>query len=154
LIRSFTYDVVTRATPKLAWEVFSNWRRWQTFSTAYGTVEWIQGEPWSVGSRLRIEILRPFDIVVDHVITGCEPGRSVAWIDNVLGAVIEQSVSFEQLPTKETRVSVSVHIVGADSVNVGDNDAEQLVRQFTEEWYTNFRTVCDELSHGPMRKGA
>jgi Polyketide cyclase / dehydrase and lipid transport len=152
LIRSFSYQVITRATPKLAWEVFSNWRRWQTFSSAYGSLEWVQGEPWAVGSRLRIEILRPIYADVDHVITACEPGRSVAWIDNVLGAVLEQWVAFEELPSGGTSVTVSVNIAGGDLVKVGDQDPEKLVREFTEEWYENFRVVCDELSPAPGKE--
>src|SRR3974390_3290714 len=52
------YNVETRATPAMAWDVFADWTLWPRFSDWYGSLRWTQGEPWKKGSRLRIEILR------------------------------------------------------------------------------------------------
>ena len=146
MIQKFRYEVVTKATAGLAWEVFSNWRRWHTFSNVYGSLEWTQGSPWAAGSRLRIEIIQPVHIFVEHLITYCDPGKKVGWIDNVFGAVIEQWVSFETMAGGFTRVSLVGEMVGGESLEVGGKPAMSLIQDFTRGWYENFRTVCDQLS--------
>ena len=142
----FKYEVVTRASSKLAWEVFSNWRRWHSFSNIYGSLTWKQGTPWSVGSRLLIEIVQPVHAFIDHVITFCEPEKRVGWIDNAFGVAIEQWVSFETLPSKDTRVTLVGEIVGGESLQISERSSLEHVIQFTKTWYDNFKIVCDELA--------
>jgi hypothetical protein len=146
LIHKFRYEVVTRATTELAWEVFSNWRRWHTFSNIYGSLDWTQGTPWTEGSRLRIEVVQPLHMFIDHVITFCEPGRKVGWIDNAFGVVMEQWVTFQKMVDGNTRVTLTGEMVGGESITVAGLTAEKLIEKFTRNWYENFRTVCDEMS--------
>src|SRR5438445_12744174 len=80
----FQYCVTTKASCKLAWEVFSNWRRWNEFANIYGEVAWREGRPWEAGSRLDIEVLEPVKTVVSHLITNCSPrtkwdGSTTRW---------------------------------------------------------------------------
>jgi len=146
LISKFRHEVVTKASPKLAWEVFSNWRRWHTFSSVYGSLEWTQGTPWTEGSRLRIEIISPMHLFIDHVITFCEPGSKVGWIDNAFGVVLEQWVTFQRTADGVTRVTVISEMVGGEAINIAGKNAIELLQDFTRTWYENYRTVCDELS--------
>ena len=146
MINKFRHEVVTKASPTLAWEVFSNWRRWHTFSNIYGSLEWAQGTPWTEGSRLRIEIVRPLHMYIDHVITFCEPANKVGWIDNAFGVVLEQWVTFQKTVDGVTRVTVVSEMVGGESINIGGRNAMDLLEDFTRTWYENYRTVCDELS--------
>jgi len=126
--------------------VFSNWRRWHTFSNIYGSLDWTQGTPWTEGSRLRIEVVQPLHMFIDHVITFCEPGRKVGWIDNAFGVVMEQWVTFQKMVDGNTRVTLTGEMVGGESITVAGLTAEKLVEEFTRNWYENFRTVCDEMS--------
>src|SRR5260370_15338866 len=100
----FQYCMTTKASRKLAWEVFSNWRRWNEFANIYGEVAWREGKPWEAGSPLDIEVLEPVKTVVSHGITNCQPARKVAWIDHALGRVLAPRVSCEEHPKKGTRV--------------------------------------------------
>ncbi len=146
MIRTFQYEVVTRATSKLAWEVFSNWRRWHSFSNVYGSLTWKQGDPWTAGSRLLIEIVQPVHFFIDHVITFCDPARRVGWIDNAFGVAIEQWVTFETLPSSDTKVRLYGEMVGGEDMEIGGRNAFDHIVEFTRSWYENFRTVCDELA--------
>jgi hypothetical protein len=146
LIQKFRYEVVTKATATLAWEVFSNLRRWHTFSNVYGSLEWTHGSPWTQGSRLRIEIVQPVHMFVEHLITHCDPAKKVGWIDNTFGIVLEQWVTFQSLANGHTRVTLQGEMVGGESVDVSGQTAWSLVEGFTHTWYDNFRTVCDQLS--------
>jgi len=143
--RRFSYEVMVKAGPKLAWEVFSDWRRWHTFSNVYGRLEWTKGQPWSVGSRLSIEVLRPVHTVIDHVITHCEPAERVGWIDHALGVTIEQWVVFEPRNGSGTLVHVTGDIVGSE-LDLNGVPLHQFFRDFTREWYEAYREVCNQLA--------
>lgn len=152
----FEYGVTTKASRQLAWEVFSNWRRWKEFASVYGQVEWREGRPWEAGSRLEIEVVEPVKTVVSHVITSCRPAHKVGWIDHALGVVLAQWVSFEEHGAKGTRVHTWGDIVHS-GVKIAGQTAEQVITSFTETWYENFRRACDRLaetSSGPAEEGA
>src|SRR5215472_3678693 len=135
------YAAVTQADPALAWKVFSDWRRWSRFSDFYGNIRWLSGEPWMVGSRLQIELVRPVRTTVDHVITVCSPPDCVAWIDHFKGYTMEQWVVFEALAEGGTRVRTWADLVGpnsAEGVPVRDT-----IKHFIELWYSRFCSECD-----------
>jgi hypothetical protein len=141
----FEYCVTTKASRKQTWEIFSNWRRWNEFANIYGELSWREGRPWEAGSRLEIEVLRPVKTIVNHVITSCQPARKVGWIDHSLGVVLAQWVSFEEHAGKGTRVHTWGDIVHS-GVTIAGRTAEQLVASFTETWYENFRTACNQFA--------
>ena len=76
----FQYTVITKASPEVAWSIFSDWTRWPSFANVYGNLRWHEGRPWQVGSRLFIEILRPVETVIEHVIITCTPRKQIGWI--------------------------------------------------------------------------
>src|SRR5260370_30488365 len=88
----FQYCVTTKASRKLAWEVFSNWRRWNEFANIYGEVAWREGKPWEAGSRLDIEGLEPVKTGVSHLITNCQPAHQMGWIYPPLAVVLPHCV--------------------------------------------------------------
>jgi hypothetical protein len=138
--------VVVQASPKLAWEIFSNWRRWHTFSNIYGRLEWTAGEPWSVGSRLSIEVVRPLHVTIEHVITHCDPAEKVGWIDHALGVAIDQWVTFERKNGSGTLVRVAGEVVGSQLVLGNGVSLESFIGDFTKGWYDAFRDVCNQLA--------
>ena len=141
----FQYSVITRASRARAWEVFSNWHRWHEFADIYGELHWREGRPWEAGSRLEIEVLQPVNTLVSHVITNCQPAHKVGWIDHSLGVVLAQWVSFEETVGGGTRVHTWGDIVHS-GVMIAGRTAEQLITSFTETWYENFRSACDQIA--------
>src|SRR5271169_2262676 len=114
----FQYSITTKASAEKAWEVFSDWGRWNSFANIYGELRWIQGEPWKIGSRMEIEVLKPVEVVINHLIICCEPAREVGWIDRALGITIGQWVEFEKQADDRTRITTWGEIAPADA-NVG-----------------------------------
>jgi hypothetical protein len=139
------YTVFTKASPSLAWEMFCNYRLWPRFADIYGDIRWSKGKPWTAGSRLKIEIVRPTKATVDHVITICSPARQVAWIDHVLGNTMEQWVTFEALSDGRTRVHTWADITGS-SPFLSARALSDFVRAFIRQWYDSFCQACDELA--------
>jgi hypothetical protein len=141
----FQYSVVTKASADGAWGIFSDWSRWKNFASIYGELQWKEGEPWKIGSRMEIEVLRPVEVTIDHQIICCEPAREVGWIDRALGITIGQWVEFEKFGKQETRVTTWGEI-SPSGAKVGGRAVEQLVSTFIETWYENFRLACDQTA--------
>jgi hypothetical protein len=143
------YTAFTKASPSLAWELFSDPRHWPRFADVYGEIKWSKGKPWTPGSRLKIEIVRPVKATVDHVITVCSPPGQIAWIDHTMGNTMEQWLSFQALADGRTRVHTWVEITGAAPV-LSDRKFSDFVRDFIRHWYDNFCSACDQLAEGNM----
>jgi len=139
------YTVVTRADRKLAWDIFSDWSLWHRFSDIYGDIRWIEGKPWTPGSRLRIELVQPVRAVLDHVITACSPGNFVAWIDHAHGNTMEQWVHFKTLADGATEIRTWAELLGPTQTIEG-GDVREIVTNFIRSWYSNFAEECDRAS--------
>jgi len=141
----FQYQVVTKASAQDAWDIFSDWSKWKNFANIYGGLQWTEGAPWRIGSRMEIEVLRPVEVVIDHLIICCEPAREVGWVDRALGITIGQWVEFEKQGELETRITTWGEIAPSGAT-VGGRKVEQLVSSFIETWYENFRQACDQTA--------
>jgi hypothetical protein len=148
----FQYSVISKAEPGLAWDIFSDCNRWNSFANIYGSVIWSEGMAWQPGSRLEIEILRPFHAVIDHVITSCVPGKRVGWIDHAMGAAMAQWVSFESAPQGGTRIHTWGDLLH-EGKPIAGRSAEELITSFTKVWYENFCATCDQIALGAALQG-
>jgi hypothetical protein len=140
----FEYSVTTKASPALAWLVFSDLHRWNTFANVYGQLRWRDGNPWEPGSLLQIEILRPVNAVIDHVITTCVPGKKVGWIDHAIGVAMAQWVTFEDRALEGTRIHTWGEVIHS-GITIGGRSVEELIASFTRTWYEAFRVACNQL---------
>jgi hypothetical protein len=138
--------VFTRANPRVAWKVFSDWKLWPSFSDIYRSIEW-QGVPWETGSRLRIEIHKPLQATVDRVITVCMPPHCVAWINHVRGYTMEHWVRFDPYHGGGTRVSTWVEVTGAELQEKACKTPE-LIKGLMVNWFENFVDECDRVVDG------
>jgi hypothetical protein len=145
---TFEYSVVTRATPELAWAIFSDWHRWPQFSDTYRAITWTKGEPWQVGSRLSIATQKPVPLTLDHVITLCLPAKQVAWLDQALGTSVEQWVYFEPLTGGGTRVRTWAEVTGKVPLIFGRTIRDVLL-EFTRGWYDRYAAACDRAADSP-----
>jgi hypothetical protein len=138
------YKAITRADPALAWRLFADWREWDKFTDLYGDLRWTHGAPWSVGSRLRMEVVRPARFTVNRVITMCRPGECVAWVDHSRGSTVEQWVTFELQPDGLTCVRVLSQGIGSKPKVAGQPFAEFL-KNSVKRWLDGFCKECDHL---------
>jgi hypothetical protein len=137
--------VFTKAECGLAWKVFSTWKNWPSFSDIYGSeIQW-KGTPWTPGSRMRFEIVRPVRAKVDRVITICTPPRCVAWINHVHGYTMEQWLLFDPYVGGGTKVSTWIEMTGAEMCGDGQ-DPRQILKGLLETWFANFCAECDRLA--------
>lgn len=144
-LERFEYSVTTKATPEVAWKVFSNLELWPQFSEHYTEIRWTKGEPWQSGSRLSITADKPIRVTLDHVITICVPGEKVAWIDHAVGTTMEQWVTFEPQPNGGTLVSTWAEFTGLVPLLAGRRIKDVLL-EFTRTWYDHYAKECDRTA--------
>ena len=73
------HSVQTRCSPQRAWEIYTDSDRWRSWNGVYGDIRWVEGKPWTAGSRMEVDMLQPRAMTVKQVLTVCEPQRKVAW---------------------------------------------------------------------------
>lgn len=140
------HAVWTKATPHLAWQVFADWQNWHRISNRYHAIQW-HGTPWTPGSRVRVDIFRPFKTTIDRVITLCEPHHCVAWINHVMGYTMEQWVVF-QLSYDGTRVSTWLEFTGPGT-SIQGRPVQEIIEEYLQEWFEGFREQCDLAASAP-----
>jgi hypothetical protein len=140
---SFEYSVVAKTSSRHAWEIFANWEKWPSFANIYGDIRWCEGEPWRIGSRMKIELVHPVKTVVDHLIICSEPAREIGWIDRAMGITMGQWVKFEAQGSGSTRVKTWGEVTRSEAL-VGGRPVKELVASFIRTWYENFRLACEQ----------
>lgn len=139
-MRSFEFQVVIHAPLEKVFSVYTDTDRWQN-RNIFGEIRWVQGEPWTLGSRLSIEVLRPIRAVVDQVLTQFELNRRVAYISHVYGITCQTQVSFVPGPAG-TVVNVSMQLVGVLSKALGFA-IEPVIEKSTRDFFDELRRVCE-----------
>ena len=142
-VHRLEYSVRTRATIDQCWQAYTDWQNWHRFHPSYGKRQWTDGEPWTVGSRLAIEITSPIHFNVVHVITRYSPKECIAWIDHSGFITIEQWVYFRKHPDGGTLIETWADLVGPSTFK--GMLAMPLFRSFTRKWYDEFAHYCDTL---------
>jgi hypothetical protein len=82
--------------PERAWEAFArveDWPAWDRLGSL--DARWLEGEPWTVGARLRLG-RRPFTF--DGVVVVADPPREVAWEARGVGIRGHHAFRFPERP--------------------------------------------------------
>lgn len=143
----FQHSVVTKAQRSLAWEVFSDVSKWNSFADIYGAISWREGKPWEAKSRMEIEVLRPIPMLINRVMISCTPAGRVGWIDHSGAKVLAQWLMFEDHPAGGTRVHTWGDLLHSGE-KIMNQPVEDVFSHFIKVWYENFRTYCDALALG------
>ena len=136
--------VFTKAACAVAWKTLSDVSLWPRFCSAYKNVRW-QGVPWMPGSRMRLEIGPPVDLVVDRVITVCTPPYHLCWINHVAGYTMEQWISVEPSQDGGSRVATWIEVTGGNPSRDRNQDM-RLLQSLVEEWFSGLRKECDRVA--------
>jgi hypothetical protein len=141
------YVVFTKADPELAWRIFSNVDSWPKFCPLYRNIRW-QGAPWTVGSRLHLELQEPVSAIVDRALTVCMPPHHISWISHVRGYTMEQWVSLDPTAGGGTRISTWIEVTGAGVSRDRELDLQEL-KSVVCTWFDNFSLECDRAAPDP-----
>ena len=132
------YDRTIRASREAVWGTLTNFQKWRAIPALvdwFGHIEWFQGEPWRVGSRILIEHYWPARRDVRLVLVSFKPPEQFAWIGHDRGLTAHQQIRLEQIDERSCRMTSSMNYASnADIVAVPEVDpmAERLLRTFLD----------------------
>jgi hypothetical protein len=147
LVARTEFSVFTHAECDRAWKIYCDWKQWRRFSDIYGEVmEW-RGEPWQPGSRLRLEIIKPFPITLESQMIVCMPPRCMAWLTQADDYRVEHWVLFYPYNGGGTRISTWAEFSGELSLP-GGFDARQALQEILVNWFAGFCRYCNRIVDG------
>ncbi len=124
--------------------------RWRN-RNVFGDIQWVQGKPWEVGSRLRIETRSPIRSTVDQVLQRFEPCESVCYLSHVLGMTCETRVTFTAVSPRQTAINVAMQLLGKASRVLGFA-LEPAIARATKGFFEALRQECEAADRNKTLK--
>jgi hypothetical protein len=140
MLPRFEYAVEIHSPPNEVWQEFSNINRLDGKGT-YRSARWVSGEPWAKGSRLVIQMVRPFPITVTTLVSHCTPPYRVELINHCIGLTTTEWVSFERFATG-TLARMSIEVIGK-SWALPESMIQKLVPDLLKESLDTLRESCE-----------
>ena len=140
-MQSFEFQIVFQCPLAIVFAIYVDTDRWRNRSL-FGDIQWVQGKPWEVGSRLRIETRSPIRSTVDQVLQSFVPCESVCYLSHVLGMTCETRVTFKTISDQTTAINVDMHLVGKASRVLGFA-LEPAIARATKEFFEELRKECE-----------
>ena len=140
-MQSFEFQIVFDCPLAMVFAIYVDTDRWRNRSL-FGDIQWVQGKPWEVGSRLRIETRSPIRSTVDQVLQSFEPYQSVCYLSHVLGMTSETRVRFTTVSAQQTAINVAMHLVGKASRVLGFA-LEPAIARATKGFFEELRKECE-----------
>ena len=138
-MNSFEYFIETVASRSLVWQIFSNWWLWPKFSDIYGEIRWVECNAWEPGRRLRIEVVRPFRVSVEHVITVWFVSPKREWAGSTTASAPPSSNGCTSRRCPPAPGSGPGAEFTGIAIVVAGRPIRQLLLNFTHDWYDAFR---------------
>jgi|SRR5208282_5622464 len=140
-MQSFEFQVVFQCPLATVFAIYVDTDRWCNRSL-FGDIRWVQGKPWELGSRLRIETRSPIRSTVDQVLQSFEPYECVCYISHVLGMTCETRVTFKTISAQSTAINVAMQLVGKASRVLGFA-LEPAIARATKGFFEELRKECE-----------
>jgi len=140
-MQSFQFKVALECPLETAFAVYTDIGRWRN-RNVFGDIQWVQGNPWEEGSRLRIETRVPLRSTIDQVVQHFSALESVSYISHVLGITAETRVTFQRISTTQTAIHVGMHLVGTVSRSLGFA-IEPVIAKATKGFFEELRRECE-----------
>jgi len=138
--RTIRHSVVSTCSPEHAFEVYIDWQRWRHRSV-FGEMGWAAGDPWTIGSRMEIELTYPQPTRVQEVVVAFRANQPVGLISHALGVTIEHNVYFEPLDGG-SKITVQIQIAGPVAFVAGFA-VQPIIESITLKQFEDLKTECD-----------
>lgn len=145
-MQSFDFQVVLNCSLETVFSIYIDTERWRD-RNEFGDIRWVQGRPWEVGSRLRVETQVPIRTTVDQVVQHFAPNESVSYLSHALGITCETRVTFTSVSVHETAVNVVVQLAGTASRAL-DFALAPVIAHATKGFFEELRKDCEAASRG------
>lgn len=116
-------------------------------------VEWTQGKPWEVDSRMRIEPTNAFGVIIDQVLTHFEPYRRMDFISHFGGVTMMSQLNFRALSEEVTEIHTRLEFVGSFS-RVAGFALGPAIESGARKFYEDLKLACESEAERPSQPGA
>src|SRR4051812_48188695 len=87
------YSTTAQCSIESVWQAFSEVERWPEWSNLFAKATWIEGNPWTRGSKLLLEVAQPSSKVKAVVSEVTAPDQAT-WTGHVMGVTIQHRFAF------------------------------------------------------------
>jgi len=140
-MQSFAFQIVVTCPLDLAFAVYTDLDRWRQ-RTMFGDIQWVKGNPWEEGSRLRIETTTPLRATIDQVLQHFVQNEQVGYLSHVLGMTCETRVVFVRISDLRTEINVEMQLIGKVTRTLGFA-LEPIIMKTTKEFFEVLRQDCE-----------
>jgi hypothetical protein len=132
------YERRVGASRESVWNTLTNSQKWRNIPMLadwFGHVEWFEGEPWRVGSRILIEHYWPARRDVRLVLVSIKPPEEFAWIGHDRGLTAHQHTYVEKIDERSCTLSSTMsYASNSDILKVPEVDpmAERILHTFLD----------------------
>lgn len=148
-MQSFDFQVVLNCPLETVFSIYVDTQRWRN-RNEFGEIRWVQGKPWGVGSRLRVETQVPIRTSVDQVVQHFALNESVSYLSHAMGITCETRVTFTPVSVRQTAVNVVVQLAGTASRAL-DFALTPVIAHATKGFFEELRKDCEAASQQAPR---
>ncbi len=122
------------ALPEKVWEQFSDVDSWPSWIPTFRGAQWVDGEPWSDGSRLRMTMgVGPATLGVDVTIANVDLPHSIAWTGRRFGVTSVHTWTFTK--DRDGTIMTSDEVFdGPPPQLLGVTGLRPMISRITESW--------------------
>lgn len=126
-------EVIANCSPEAIWFHFNDITQWPVnVPTIIGAARWESGEPWQVGSKFSMKLLKPMPVYFTPEILEFTPPNSIHWIARGTAVTAEQWFNFEAQPDGTTRMTARQQFDGPMTFMFGETVQRQISDMYTE----------------------
>jgi hypothetical protein len=136
-------SVVCRCHAEYVWQKFQDLGNWAWWNPAVGGARWLAGEPWTPGSRMRLELVR-LKLTFEPVVIECAPLKLIHWQGNSLRCSGEQHFIFDPQPDGTTVLRAMLRLTGATPFLIPG--IKQEAEKTIDIWLESLKTESEKLA--------
>ena len=122
------------ALPEKVWEQFADVDSWPSWIPTFRGAQWVEGEPWKDGSRLRMTMgVGPATLGVDVTIANVDLPHSIAWTGRRFGVTSVHTWTFTA--DRDGTIMTSDEVFdGPPPQLLGVTGLRPMISRITESW--------------------
>ncbi len=138
------YSTTAKCRPEHVWKKFQDIEQWAWWNKVIARAKWIEGQPWTKGSRFELEFIRPKSMKLKPVVVESAPPNRVAWVGKGSGLAGEHWFSFES-QGDTTIIKTWEDFSGFGTVFFGSGTKQAVVKMY-QEWLEALKLEAERIA--------
>ncbi len=146
---SVEHSLAAGCTPEQVWKVFQDLERWPSWNRAVAQARWVEGAAWREGSRFRLELAAPRELVLEPVIIAATPPQGVTWDGS--GSLLSGAnrFSFEPQAGGTTLLRIAGEFSGFGAMLWGEQ-LKSVVGELFAVWLEALKVEAEKVAATPV----